>query len=45
MPKYYELFDMWNGVAQDIGLGTISPEDGAKKMQTEMLKICTKCLL
>jgi multiple sugar transport system substrate-binding protein len=45
MPKYYELFDMWNGVAQDIGLGTISPEDGAKKMQEEMLKICEKCLL
>jgi multiple sugar transport system substrate-binding protein len=45
MPKYYELFDMWNGVAQDIGLGTISPADGAKKMQSEMLKICEKCLL
>jgi multiple sugar transport system substrate-binding protein len=45
MPKYNELLDMWNGVAQDIGLGRISPEDGAKKMQSEMLKICTRCLL
>jgi multiple sugar transport system substrate-binding protein len=45
MPKYYELFDMWNGIAQNIGLGTMSPEDGAKKMQAEMLKICQKCLL
>lgn len=45
MPDYYELFDLWNGVAQDIGLGTLTPEEGAKKLQEEMLKICEKCLL
>jgi multiple sugar transport system substrate-binding protein len=45
MPKFYELYDALSGVAQEVGLGRISPEDGAKKGQAEMLKICEECLL
>jgi multiple sugar transport system substrate-binding protein len=45
MPKYYELLDALSGVVQEIGLGKLSPEDGAKKGQEEMLKICAKCTL
>jgi multiple sugar transport system substrate-binding protein len=45
MPKYYELYDMLSGIAQEVGLGKISPADAAKKGQAEMLKLCTTCLL
>ena len=45
MPKYFELYDMLSGIAQEVGLGKLSPADGAKKGQAEMLKLCTKCLL
>ncbi len=45
MPKFYEIYDVMSGIAQEVGLGKISPEAGAKKGQAEMLKLCTKCLL
>jgi multiple sugar transport system substrate-binding protein len=45
MPKYYELYDMLSSIAQEVGLGKISPTDAAKKGQAEMLKLCTSCLL
>ncbi|WP_247836718.1 extracellular solute-binding protein [Bradyrhizobium sp. 200] len=45
MPKYYELYDMLSSIAQEVGLGKISPADAAKKGQAEMLKLCTSCLL
>jgi multiple sugar transport system substrate-binding protein len=45
MPKYYEIYDQLSGVAQEVGLGKLSPEEGAKKGQAEMLKLCTKCLM
>lgn len=45
MPKFYEIYDVMSGVAQEVGLGKISPEEGAKKGQAELLKLCTKCLL
>ncbi len=45
MPKFYEIYDVMSGIAQEVGLGKITPEQGAKMGQTEMLKLCTKCLL
>jgi multiple sugar transport system substrate-binding protein len=45
MPKFYELYDQLSGIAQEVGLGKLSPEEGAKKGQAEMLKLCDKCLL
>lgn len=45
MPKFYEIYDALSGIAQEVGLGKISPEEGAKKGQAEMLKLCTKCLM
>ena len=45
MPKFYEIYDVMSGVAQEVGLGRISPEEGAKKGQAELLKLCTSCLL
>jgi len=45
LPKYYELYDALSGIAQEVGLGKLSPADGAKKGQAEMLKLCKTCLL
>ncbi|MBI1201301.1 MAG: extracellular solute-binding protein [Rhodopseudomonas sp.] len=45
MPKFYEIYDALSGIAQEVGLGKLSPEDGAKKGQEAMLKLCTKCLM
>jgi multiple sugar transport system substrate-binding protein len=45
MPKFFELYDALTGIAQEIGLGKLTPEAGAAKAQAEMLKICTKCVL
>jgi multiple sugar transport system substrate-binding protein len=45
MPKYYEIVDQLSGIAQEVGLGKLSPEEGAKKGQAEMLKLCSKCLM
>jgi multiple sugar transport system substrate-binding protein len=45
MPKFYEIYDVMSGIAQEVGLGKLSPEAGAKKGQAELTKLCTKCLL
>jgi multiple sugar transport system substrate-binding protein len=45
MPKFYEIYDVMSGIAQEVGLGKMTPADGAKKGQAELLKLCTKCLL
>ncbi|WP_375454175.1 extracellular solute-binding protein [uncultured Methylobacterium sp.] len=46
MPKFYEIYDVMSGIAQEVGLGKLSPEDGARKGQAELLKLCpTTCLL
>jgi multiple sugar transport system substrate-binding protein len=45
MPKFYEVYDVLSGITQEVGLGKLSPEEGAKKGQAEMLKLCTTCLL
>lgn len=45
MPDFYEIYDVLTGISQEIGLGQLSPEAGAEKAQSAMLKICTNCLL
>jgi multiple sugar transport system substrate-binding protein len=46
MPKFFEIYDELSGLAQEIGLGKISPEDGAKRGQQIMVKHCgQKCIL
>lgn len=45
MPDFYELYDVLTGIAQEIGLGRLSPEEGAAKAQAAMLDICDSCLL
>jgi multiple sugar transport system substrate-binding protein len=46
MPKYFEVYDALSSVAQEVGLGKLTPEEGAKKGQDEMVKLCQKkCLL
>ena len=46
MPKFFEIYDELSGLAQEIGLGKISPEDGAKLGQQIMVKHCgQKCVL
>jgi multiple sugar transport system substrate-binding protein len=45
MPEFYELYDVLTGIAQEIGLGAMTPEEGAAKAQAAMLEICEVCLL
>ncbi len=46
MPKFFEIYDELSGLAQEIGLGKVSPEDGAKRGQAILVKYCgQKCLL
>ncbi|MEL6264691.1 MAG: extracellular solute-binding protein [Pseudomonadota bacterium] len=46
MPAFYEIYDALSGVAQEIGLGTLSVEDGVAKGQAAMVEICgDNCLL
>ena len=44
-PKFFEIYDELSGLSQEIGLGKVSPEDGAKRGQDIMVKYCgQKCL-
>lgn len=45
MPDFYELYDVLTGISQEIGLGRLTPEEGAKKAQAAMQGICDPCLL
>ncbi len=45
MPQFFELYDELGAIVQNIGLGTISPEEGVKIGQAKMEKICKNCLL
>lgn len=45
MPEFYELYDVLTGIAQQIGLGEMTPEEGAAAAQKAMLDICETCLL
>jgi multiple sugar transport system substrate-binding protein len=45
-PKFFEIYDELSGLSQEIGLGKVSPEEGAKRGQQVMVKHCgQKCLL
>ena len=45
MPKFFEIYDELGAIIQNIGLGKLSAEDGAKLGQEKILKICTQCML
>jgi len=40
MEKYPEMLDAMSGIAQEVGLGKLSPEAGAKKGQELLVKLC-----
>jgi multiple sugar transport system substrate-binding protein len=46
MPKILELSDALSAVVQQVGLGRMTPEQGAKEGQAAMVKVCgDKCTL
>jgi len=45
MPEFYEVYDVLSGIAQEIGLGQMTPAEGAAAAQAAMLEICEECLL
>ena len=45
MPKFFEIYDELGAIVQNIGLGKITAEEGAKLGQKKILKICKQCLL
>ncbi|MDQ0510106.1 extracellular solute-binding protein [Ancylobacter amanitiformis] len=40
MEKYPEMFDAMSGIAQQVGLGKMTPEEGAKQGQAILVKLC-----
>lgn len=44
-PNIYEVYDALGGLMQEVGLGTVSPQDAVKIGQKRLLDICEKCLL
>lgn len=40
MEKYPEMFDAMSGIAQQVGLGKMTPEQGAKEGQAVLEKLC-----
>lgn len=44
-PRFLEISDVINRVAQQVGLGQLTPEEGARQMQQDVLNICSECLL
>jgi multiple sugar transport system substrate-binding protein len=44
-PKIFEIYDALGPIVQQVGLGKITPEEGAKQGQEKLLAICTKCTL
>ena len=45
VPKIFEIYDALGPIVQQVGLGKLTPEQGAKLGQEKMLAICTKCTL
>jgi multiple sugar transport system substrate-binding protein len=45
MPKFFEIYDELGAIVQEIGLGKLSPEEGARLGQQKMLRLCSNCLL
>lgn len=46
MPGFYEIYDALTGISQEVGLGKLTPEQGAKQGQAALEKICgDNCML
>ena len=46
MPEYFQIIDALSDVVQKVGMGLLSPEDGAKQGQKALEKLCKpSCLL
>lgn len=45
MPQFLEIADTLNAVFQQIGIGELTPEEGAKEAQARVLDICEQCTL
>lgn len=45
LPHFLEIADALNGVFQQVGIGKLTPEAGAKEAQTKVMAICDQCLL
>ena len=45
VPKIFEIYDALGPIVQQVGLGKLTPEQGARLGQEKMLAICTKCSL
>ena len=45
MPQFFEIYDELSGILQEVGLGAMSAEEGARRGQAKMEKICKECLL
>ena len=44
-PNYLEIADTLNAVFQQVGIGELTPEEGAKAAQEQVLAICEDCTL
>ncbi|MBJ3776744.1 extracellular solute-binding protein [Acuticoccus mangrovi] len=44
-PRMLEILDVFNRNAQQVGLGQMTPEEGAKAMQAGVSAICNPCFL
>lgn len=45
MPKFFEIYDELGAIVQEIGLGKLTAQEGAKLGQEKVMKICSNCLL
>ena len=45
VPKIFEIYDALGPIVQQVGLGKLTPEQGAQQGQEKMLAICKKCTL
>lgn len=45
MPNYLEIADALNATFQQVGIGELTPEEGAKAAQEQVLSICEDCTL
>lgn len=45
VPKIFEIYDALGPIVQQVGLGKLTPEQGAQQGQEKMLAICRKCTL
>ena len=45
VPQLYEIYDVFGSIMQEVGIGTLTPEEGLEKAQEDILKICEKCTL